>query len=103
MKERVVKMPRSPQRRAKAWSMFADAVIERRLTHTGIPRVARHLTNLTFRSGRLGFRPDLDRTQPGSPISAALGAMWAARRALERQVAPDLRRPAREEARRSLD
>jgi hypothetical protein len=63
--------------------------MEERLTHDGDPRIARHLASLTIRSDRSGVRPDLDRTQPGSPISAALGAMWAASRALEIQTEPE--------------
>jgi hypothetical protein len=67
--------------------------MERRITHDGDPRVARHLANLTLRSDRSGLRPDLDLTQAGSPISAELGAMWAAGRVIEKRVEPEMAQP----------
>jgi phage terminase large subunit-like protein len=84
----VVAIPRSPARSVKAWQLFSDAIMEERITHDGDPRLARHIADLTIRSDRFGSRPDLDRL-PGSPISAALAAMWAASRVLEKQVEPE--------------
>ena len=53
----IVKMPLSPQRLGKSWQVFADAVLEHRLTQSGDPALARHVGNLTLRSDRSGVRP----------------------------------------------
>jgi len=72
----VVKVPRSPQRLALAWSTFSDAVLEKRVTHDPDPVLARHVANLSLISGPAGPRPDLDVAE-GQPVAAALAAMLA--------------------------
>jgi phage terminase large subunit-like protein len=79
----VVKMPLSPQRSAKAWQVFADAILEQRLTQSGDPALARHVGNLTLRSDRSGVRPDLELASAGAYINGAVAAMIAYERATE--------------------
>ena len=79
----VVKMPLSPQRSAKAWQIFADAVLEQRLTQSGDAALARHVGNLTLRSDRGGVRPDLELASPGAFVNGALAAMIAYERSVE--------------------
>jgi hypothetical protein len=59
-----------------AWSLFFDAVLEKRLTHDVDRVLARHVSNLSLISGPSGPRPDLDVAE-GQPIAAAIGGMLA--------------------------
>jgi phage terminase large subunit-like protein len=72
----VTKVPRSPQRLAAQWQLFFDAIVERRLTHSRDPVLARHAANLALISGPSGLRPDLDIAE-GAPIAGALACMVA--------------------------
>ena len=72
----VTKVPRSPQRLAAQWQQFFDAILERRLTHSPDPVLARHAGNLALISGPSGPRPDLDVAE-GHPVAAALAAVVA--------------------------
>ena len=72
----IVKVPRSPQRLALAWSQFYDAVLERSLTHDDDRVLARHVSNLSVIPGPSGPRPDLD-VADGQPIAAALACIIA--------------------------
>jgi phage terminase large subunit-like protein len=72
----VTKVPRSPQRLAAQWQAFFDAIVERRLTHSPDPVLARHAGNLALISGPSGLRPDLDVAE-GQPVAAALACMVA--------------------------
>jgi phage terminase large subunit-like protein len=72
----VTKVPRSPQRLAAQWQQFFDAIVERRLTHSPDPVLARHAGNLALISGPSGLRPDLDVAE-GQPVAAALACMVA--------------------------
>jgi hypothetical protein len=72
----VTKVPRSPQRLAAQWQQFFDAIVERRLTHSPDPVLARHASNLALISGPSGLRPDLDVAE-GAPIAGALACMVA--------------------------
>jgi len=72
----VTKVPRSAQRLAAQWQQFFDAIVERRLTHSPDPVLARHASNLALISGPSGLRPDLDVTE-GQPVAAALACMVA--------------------------
>lgn len=72
----ITKVPRSPQRLAVEWQQFFDAIVERRLTHSLDPVLARHAGNLALISGPSGLRPDLDVAE-GHPVAAALAAVVA--------------------------
>ena len=72
----VTKVPRSPQRLASQGQQFFDAIVERRLTHSPAPVLARHAGNLALISGPSGLRPDLDVAE-GQPVAAALACMVA--------------------------
>jgi len=72
----VTKVPRSPQRLAAQWQQFFDAIVERRLTHSPDPVLARHAGNLALIAGPSGLRPDLDVAE-GQPIAAALACIVA--------------------------
>jgi phage terminase large subunit-like protein len=72
----ITKVPRSPQRLAVQWQQFFDAIVERRLTHSLDPVLARHAGNLALISGPSGLRPDLDVAE-GHPVAAALAAVVA--------------------------
>ena len=83
----IVKEPRSPQRSAKAWQTFADAVHEHRLTQSGDAALARHVGNLTLRS-RSGVRPELELAAAGAFVNGAVTAMIAYERATELASVP---------------
>ncbi len=84
----VVKMPLSPQRLGKSWQVFADAVMEQRLTQSGDAALARHVSNLTLRSDRSGVRPELELSSPGAFVNGAIAAMIAYVRASELAAIP---------------
>jgi phage terminase large subunit-like protein len=79
----IVKMPLSPQRLGKSWQVFADAVMEHRLTQSGDAALARHVGNLVLRSDRSGVRPELELASPGAFVNGALAGMIAYERATE--------------------
>jgi phage terminase large subunit-like protein len=87
----VVHTPLSPQRSARAWQLFYDAVIEHRLTHDADPLLARHVGNLSLIASPHGLRPDLTTSSEGAFVNAAVAAMIAYERAAtqpEEQMAP---------------
>ncbi|MGI8829264.1 MAG: terminase large subunit domain-containing protein [Candidatus Limnocylindria bacterium] len=67
----------TPALMSPAWLNFRDAVMERRLTHNGDPRLARHVANMVIKSDRLGPRPVRDRSSPRSFIDAGIAAVVA--------------------------
>lgn len=71
----------APARISPAWMNFRDAVLERRLTHDGDPRLARHIENMVIKSDRMGPRPIRDRNSPRSFIDAGIAAIMAYDRA----------------------
>jgi hypothetical protein len=76
---RVCRSPRSrdlPSGLAAQWQQFYDAIVEKRLTHSPDPVLARHADNLALISGPSGLRPDLDVAE-GAPIAGALACMVA--------------------------
>ncbi len=81
----VVVMPQTPQRSISAWQRISDAIAERRITHNGDPRVARHFENLVLKSDRFGQRPTRDRTGPRLPIDAAMASIWSYDRAAQQE------------------
>lgn len=71
-----------PARMSPAWMAFRDAVLDRRLTHDGDPRLARHVRNLVLREDRFGPRPTRDRNAPRSYIDAGIASIIAYDRAI---------------------
>ena len=81
-------MSLSPQRLGKSWQVFADAVMEHRLTQSGDAALARHVGNLALRSDRSGIRPELELTSLGAFVNGAIAGMIAYERATELASVP---------------
>lgn len=77
----IVEFPQSPQRMVPATQRFYEAVMNRTLTHSGDPRLARHLANCVIRTDNRGSR--LSKDAKGSPrkIDLAVSAVMALERA----------------------
>jgi hypothetical protein len=76
-RRRVCPSPRSrdlPSGSRRSGSSSFDAIVERRLTHSPDPVLARDASNLALISGPSRLRPDLEVAE-GQPIAAALAAM----------------------------
>ena len=79
---RVTEFPtNSVKRMVPAWQSFYDAVMEKRLSHDGDPRLSRHMANLILKTDRMGARPTRDRSSPRSFIDLAIAAIIAYTRA----------------------
>lgn len=50
----------SVERMVKAWKLFFDAVLDAKLTHSGDPRLARHVANMVLKIDARGARPTKD-------------------------------------------
>lgn len=46
-----------PSKAVKAWKILYDAIVDRRLTHDGDPRFARHMSHIAIKTDHLGPRP----------------------------------------------
>jgi len=84
----VVEYPQSPQRMSPATSRFYTAVMNGGLTHSGDPRLARHVRNCVLKEDARGSRlskPSKDSTRR---IDAAVAAVMAFDRATQQQPDP---------------
>ncbi|MCA1570241.1 MAG: hypothetical protein LC798_07965 [Chloroflexi bacterium] len=87
----IVKWPTgTPARISPAWLNLHDAIMERRLTHDGDRRLARHMANMVIKSDRLGPRPVRDRNAPRSFIDAGIAAVMAYDRAVHQKSEPEI-------------
>lgn len=77
----IVEFPQSPARMIPATTRFFEAVMNRTITHSGNPRLARHLANCVIRTDSRGSR--LSKDSKGSPrkIDLAVSAVMALERA----------------------
>jgi phage terminase large subunit-like protein len=77
----VVEFPQSPARMVPATQRFYEAVMNKTVTHSGDPRLARHLSNCVIRTDSRGSR--LSKDSKGSPrkIDLAVSAVMAMERA----------------------
>jgi phage terminase large subunit-like protein len=77
----VVEFPQSPARMIPATTRFYEAVMNKTLTHSGDPRLARHLSNCVIRTDARGSR--LSKDAKGSPrkIDLAISAVMGLERA----------------------
>lgn len=73
----IVEFPQSPARMTPATQRFYEAVLNKGLTHSGDPRLARHVGNCVLRSDARGSR--LSKETKGSPrkIDLAVAAVMA--------------------------
>ncbi len=68
----VIEYPTStPSRMVPAWAKFYDATLSGGYTHSGDPRLVRHISNMALKTDRLGPRPVKEHR--GSPRSIDLG------------------------------
>jgi phage terminase large subunit-like protein len=79
----VVEFPQSPARMIPATTRFFESVMNKTLTHSGDPRLARHLSNCVIRTDSRGSR--LSKDSKGSPrkIDLAVSAVMALERACQ--------------------
>lgn len=79
----IVEYPQSPQRMVPATQRFYEAVINRAVTHSGDPRLARHLDNCVLRVDQRGSRLTKDSKNSPRKIDLAVAAVMAFDRASE--------------------
>ena len=77
----VVDFPQSPARMVPATQRFYEAVVNRALTHSGDPRLARHLDNCTVRTDTRGSRISKESKSSPRKIDLAISAVMALERA----------------------
>jgi phage terminase large subunit-like protein len=79
----VVEFPQSPARMVPATQRFYEAVLNGTLTHSGDPRLARHIANTMIRTDSRGSR--ISKDAKGSPrkIDLAVSAVMALERACQ--------------------
>lgn len=77
----IVEFPQSPARMIPATTRFYEAVMNKSVTHSGDPRLARHLANCVIKTDSRGSR--LSKDAKGSPrkIDLAVSAVMALERA----------------------
>jgi phage terminase large subunit-like protein len=73
----VVEFPQSPARMVPATQRFYEAVINRTLTHSGDPRLARHLDNAVLKVDARGSRLAKDARNSPRKIDLAVAAVMA--------------------------
>jgi len=77
----VVEFPQSPQRMVPATQRFYEAVLNRTVTHSGDPRLARHLGNCVLKVDQRGSRLAKDSKNSPRKIDLAVAAVMALDRA----------------------
>lgn len=85
----IVEFPQSPARMIPATTRFFEAVMNRSLTHSGDPRLARHLANCVIKTDARGSRLSKDAKASPRKIDLAVSAVMA----LERACAEPEREP----------
>lgn len=78
----------SAVRMVKATQTFYDAVVNERLTHTGDPRLIRHVGNAVLKLDRFGARVSKDAKTSNRKIDLAVCAVAAFTRAVDIAMAP---------------
>jgi phage terminase large subunit-like protein len=73
----VVEFPQSPARMVPATQRFYEAVINHSLTHSGDPRLARHIDNCTLKVDARGARLGKDAKNSPRKIDLAVSAVMA--------------------------
>lgn len=84
----VVEFPQSPQRMVPATQRFYEAVLNRQLTHSGNPDLARHVGNAIIRTDSRGSR--IDKAKGNRKIDLAVAAVMALDRAATVKPEPEL-------------
>jgi len=77
----IVEFPQSPQRMVPATARFYEAVLNRGLTHSGDPRLARHMDNCTLKVDARGARLAKDARNSPRKIDLAVASVMAFDRA----------------------
>lgn len=81
----IVEFPQSPQRMVPATQRFYEAVLNGGLTHSGDPRLARHVDNCVLRVDARGSRLSKDTKNSPRKIDLAVAAVMAFDRACAQQ------------------
>lgn len=79
----VVEFPQSPARMIPATTRFYEAVMNHSLTHSGDPRLARHLSNCVIKTDSRGSRLSKDARNSPRKIDLAVAAVMAHERAVQ--------------------
>jgi hypothetical protein len=79
----VVVYPQSAQRMTPACTRFFEAVVNGQLTHSGDPRLVRHVANATFKEDARGARITKESKSSRKRIDAAVCAVMAFDRAAQ--------------------
>lgn len=77
----VVEFPQSPQRMTPATQRFYEAVVNGQLTHSGDPRLARHVGNCIFKVDSRGSRIVKEHRNSSRRIDLAVASLMAVDRA----------------------
>lgn len=77
----IVEFPQSPQRMVPATQRFYEAVLNQTITHSGDPRLARHLGNCVLKVDQRGSRLAKDSRNSPRKIDLAVAAVMALDRA----------------------
>jgi phage terminase large subunit-like protein len=77
----IVEFPQSPQRMVPATQRFYEAVLNKTITHSGDPRLARHLSNCVLKVDQRGSRLAKDSRNSPRKIDLAIAAVMALDRA----------------------
>jgi len=77
----VVEFPQSPQRMVPATQRFYEAVLNKTISHSGDPRLARHLANCVLRVDQRGSRLAKDSKNSPRKIDLAVASVMALDRA----------------------
>ncbi len=73
----VMEFPQSPARMTPATTALYEAVANRTVTHSGDPRLARHVANATVRTDSRGTRISKDHKHSARRIDLAVCAIMA--------------------------
>lgn len=84
----IVEFPQSPQRMVPATQRFYEAVLNGAVTHSGDPRLARHMDNCVIKTDQRGSRLAKETTTSPRKIDLAVAAVMAHERAHAPREAP---------------
>ena len=79
----VVEFPQNAERMVPATQRFYEAVLNRQLTHSGDPRLARHVGNVVLKIDQRGGRISKESKNSGRKIDLAVAAVIAYERACQ--------------------
>lgn len=80
----IVAFPQSPARMVPATARFYEAVMNQTITHSGDPRLARHIDNCAIREDARGSRISKDAKNSPRKIDLAVSAVMALERAVQK-------------------